>query len=667
MRTREICVRATLALLAAACGAGAPVQAAETTAAEGLAELPLDALLDMPVTGASRFAQRRSQASSAVTVITRDEIRGLGYRTLADALRGVRGTVVTTDRTYDYLGVRGFLAPGDFNTRVLLLVDGNRVNDALYDQAFVGSEFPLDLQLVERIEFIPGQGSALYGANALYGVINVVTREAHRRRSAEAGVALGNHHDRALHATLHLPWSGGGLQLHASRRVDDGESLYDPQRAAGGGEGWTHGTDWTRRGTVYLRADQERWTFSLLHATRDEGLPLAADVIYGDPRNRYVDTTSLANLEAVFVDREALRLTSRLYAGHYRFTGFFAVDYPPPTLNRDDAVAAWRGVETRLAWRGWTGHRLAAGFDLQHTDRLAQRNADVEPGTDVYLDDRRRARRASVYAEDQWALDDDWELHLGARADRVWWNGTPTPWTVNPRLAVVWSPGPAWVAKLVHGAAFRPSNAYEAFYAVDAPAGYRGNPALQPEKVRGSELVLEWRAPQNLRVSGSLFGTRSRRLILLGYDAVADRYQFNNGGALNSCGGELELEWARGPARWRLNYSHARTTGEEGADTPATVYPRHLLKGVALLPLAGPWTLGLEAQAVGRRGQAPGYGLLGGTLRGTPWDGGPELGLVVQNLADRRAWDPGADPVRQPVVPQPGRQLRLELRWTGGW
>jgi outer membrane receptor for ferrienterochelin and colicin len=104
-----------------------------------LATLPLTSLLDMPVTGASRFVQRSSLAPSAVTVVTREDILAHGHRTLSDVLRGMRGVVISGDRTYDHIGVRGVLSTGDLNTRVLLLVDGNRLNDPLFDQAYIGT------------------------------------------------------------------------------------------------------------------------------------------------------------------------------------------------------------------------------------------------------------------------------------------------------------------------------------------------------------------------------------------------------------------------------------------------------------------------------------------------------------------------------------------------
>ena len=72
--------------------------------------------------------------------------------------------------------MRGFSRPGDFNSRILLQIDGHRLNDNIFDTAAIGTEFPLDIDLIDRIEFMRGPGSSLYGSNAFFGVINIITR-----------------------------------------------------------------------------------------------------------------------------------------------------------------------------------------------------------------------------------------------------------------------------------------------------------------------------------------------------------------------------------------------------------------------------------------------------------------------------------------------------------
>ena len=128
--------RATLLLLAAAIGPPAiaePATLAASPAGTGGASTPpadlttlsLEQLMDLRVVyAASKYEQTTLAAPAAVTVITAEEIREFGYRSVADILNGVRGFFTTYDRNYSYVGVRGFARPGDYNSRLLLLIDG---------------------------------------------------------------------------------------------------------------------------------------------------------------------------------------------------------------------------------------------------------------------------------------------------------------------------------------------------------------------------------------------------------------------------------------------------------------------------------------------------------------------------------------------------------------
>src|SRR4029079_5770672 len=76
------------------------------------------------VVAGSKRAQQARDVASLVSVVTAAEIREHGYRTLADVLRTLSGFYVTNDRNYSFVGVRGFSRPGDWNSRILMLVNG---------------------------------------------------------------------------------------------------------------------------------------------------------------------------------------------------------------------------------------------------------------------------------------------------------------------------------------------------------------------------------------------------------------------------------------------------------------------------------------------------------------------------------------------------------------
>ena len=155
----------------------APAQDTRTT--PNLTDMSLEELMSLridSVYGASGFKQKVTEAPASVTIITSEQIQRYGYRTLADILRNVPGFHVTYDRNYSYLGVRGFGLPGQYNNSIALLIDGHRLNDNIFDAALIGTEFPLDMDLIDRVEIIRGPNSSLYIASAFLGVINIITK-----------------------------------------------------------------------------------------------------------------------------------------------------------------------------------------------------------------------------------------------------------------------------------------------------------------------------------------------------------------------------------------------------------------------------------------------------------------------------------------------------------
>src|SRR6187200_432573 len=153
---------ATLFVVLLAVATAAAAQEASGQAAsdpQQLTDLSLEDLLKLKVNtvyAASKFEQEIVQAPAAVSIITAEEIQNHGYRTLADVLRSVRGFYVSYDRNYSYVGVRGFQRPGDYNGRILLLVNGHQLNDTIFESALLGTESPIDLSVIDRVEVVRG-------------------------------------------------------------------------------------------------------------------------------------------------------------------------------------------------------------------------------------------------------------------------------------------------------------------------------------------------------------------------------------------------------------------------------------------------------------------------------------------------------------------------------
>jgi outer membrane receptor for ferrienterochelin and colicin len=178
---------------------------AQAWAQKPLPDLSIEDLMKLDagqVFGASERLQPVTEAPASVSFITAEEIARYGYRTLADILRGVRGMYVTDDRNFSLIGTRGFAKPGDYNSRILLLVNGHRVNDNVFGQAEIGAEFGLDPAIFERVEIIRGPASSLYGDSAFFAVVNVITRSGASLGGASIALETGTPGTRLARATV---------------------------------------------------------------------------------------------------------------------------------------------------------------------------------------------------------------------------------------------------------------------------------------------------------------------------------------------------------------------------------------------------------------------------------------------------------------------------------
>ena len=625
---------------------------------EQLVEVPFEQLLTLEVSGASRYPQKISEAPSAAVVVTAEEIRTYGHRTLADILRTMPGLYISSDHTWSYIGVRGFSRPGDYNTRVLLLVDGYRVNDNIFNQAYIGSEFLVDVDMIDKVEFIPGPGASAYGDNAFLGVINVITKSASSMLGSTATVEAGSHDSYKTGYRYGGKFDNGAeVVMSATAYSSAGESRFYPEFGA-----TEHGVDTERYGKLFAKFAYKGWALEGGYIKRPKGNPGAPyGVEFSDNRMETVDTQAFVNASYYEALSDKLDISGNLYYGIYNYDG----DYPyATTVNVDKTRGRRVGGELRLISTALSAHKVMAGIEYQKDLRQDQRNFDTTPPL-FYTNINTTPNKYGVFIQDEIALRDDLLLNAGVRFDHYSAFGG----AINPRLALIYHPSPGNSFKLLYGSAYRAPNAYELFYGSDTePAAVqKGNPELQSETIRTYEAVLERTFSAGWHSTLSLYHYRIKDLITQITDPVDGKLVFVNQDKINTTGIELSVDkiWQNGVRlKGNASYQEARNSL---TDQLLINSPRVLGKLALSVPLPGhAWHAGFELQHTGARytnlAKVDGYTLANLTLNRYSWLPNLDVSLVTYNLFDEKYSDP-QDPAAfvQDSLRQDGRSLRLKL------
>jgi outer membrane receptor for ferrienterochelin and colicins len=631
---------------------------------EQLAELEIDS-----VYGASRYSQKVTEAPSSITIIGAEEIQRYGYRTLADILRSVRGFYVTYDRNYSYLGVRGFSRPGDYNARVLLLVDGHRLNDNIFGAALIGTEFPMDVDLIERVEIIRGPSSSLYGTSAFFAVINVISRRGGTLRGLEAAGAFASFDTRKGRLTYGRKFDAGPeVLLSASSYDSQGERqlFFREFDSPATNNGIAENADADRFAKFFGRVTFKNVTLLGVYGAREKAIPTASfGTVFNDPRSQTIERQGFVDLQYERTFANTWDVATRVHVDRYSYDGDYVYDHsetdtPLLVVNKDFARGNWWGTELKLTKRFRQGHTVAAGTEYRNNFRQDQFNYDEEP-FQQHLDARQTSSNWALYVQDEVALHRTLLLNVGLRHDHYDTFGG----TTNPRAGLIYSPFTKTALKLLYGQAFRAPNAYELFWQQEGLA--KSNRALRPETNRTTEVVLEQYLGTHLRIAATGFHYGIKGLITQQTDPVDNLLVYNNVEQIRAKGVELEVEgrWASG-LRARLGHTFEDSRNDE-TGLGLTNSPKHLSKVNLITPvLAEKLSAGVELQYISARrtiagGEVPGVLIPNLTVFGHGLPKQLEISASLYNLFDRTYADPGSEEHRQETILQSGRSFRVKL------
>jgi outer membrane receptor for ferrienterochelin and colicin len=649
-----------------------------TNQTEDLTKLPLEQLMQIEVpevVSASKYEQKATEAPASTTVITSDEIKRYGYRTLADILASVPGFYVSYDRNYDYLGTRG-VNLGDANSRILLLVNGHRVNNDLDDSAAIGTTFILDPDLIDRVEIIRGPTSVLYGNNAFFGVINVITREGKQVNGVETSGMYGSYDAYSGRVTVGDQLTNG-LQFLLSGTIynnDGPENLYYPQfDTPSQNNGIAHNMDNDGFGSFFGSVNYKDFTLEGAFINREKVNPTAQyDTTFNDSRLRTTDDRGYVTLKYAHKFSDTLDVSANVY---YDLSDF-QIGYPGPpgstapgpNFYMEKETGEWAGGEVQVNKRIWSRNLLTVGGEFR--DDFSQDNHlfQLEPVSgsgafSSYVHDQRQ--NFGIFAQDDFTVLTNLHVNAGVRYDQSYDQQDHFSPTWSPRAALIYDLFPQSTFKFIYGTAFRDPN----FFELSELASLNNKP--EPEKITSYEIDYDQGIRQNLRSSVAVFYNRLDGLIDI------QNGSFTNFNA-DTLGTEMALEgkWDYG-IDTRLSYTLQHT---ENRDTDAGLpdSPMYLIKFNVSAPLfRNKIFAGLEIQYTSKShtvytdlsgdtlsgGDVPGHTVVNFTLFSQNLIKNLDVSVSIYNLLDKKYYDPASNFHLENAIQQDGRTFRLKLTY----
>jgi iron complex outermembrane recepter protein len=608
------------------------ILSAHAAAPRDLADLSLEQLGNIEVTSVSKRSERLSEAAASIFVITGDDIRRAGVRTLPEALRLAPNLQVARANTGSYaISARGF--NNAIGNKLLVLIDGRTVYTPLFSGVFWDQQDIL-LEDVERIEVISGPGGALWGVNAVNGVINVITRAAGDTQGTLMALGAGNRDEGA--AVRY----GGRIGAGHYRVYGKTTEQQNTHRANG-----TSAPDGRQFGQVGLRAD------------------------WRDAKDSYT-------------------FQGDAYSGKGEFVRFGALVIPPVTVSGANVLARWTrqlSADSDFRVQAYLDHAdrddplffrpRSDIFDLelQHGMTLGDhrvlwgggyRRARDDVGAGLafsrFIPENSQLDWLNLFVQDEYRLTPTVELTAGVKFERNDYTG----WESLPSVRLAWKPDER---KLVWGAVSRAVRAPSRFDRdvffppAGPPFALAGGPNFQSEIANVFEL-----------------GYRAQPVASFNYSVTAFRHDWQRvRGATrpplplfldNSISGFVNgvEAWATlQPLRsWRLSGGvtslHEKLTFGPGNNAELANDPDQWWTLRSSHSLSGRQELDVMVRRVG---SLPLQGVPAYTAIDARWGWrmrpDTELSLTLQNLLDREHAEFGALPARSEF----GRSFFVKLLW----
>ncbi len=672
-----------------------------------LIELSPAELADISVSIASGTAKSISKSAAVTTVITAEQITAMGATELHEVLETVPGmhvTIqpVTNDYSYTLRGIRN-----EANAEVLLMLNGTRFSIPYQGTHMAGMIIPV--KNIQRVEVIRGPGSAMYGADAFAGVINIVTKKAADLDGVTVGARGGNDDTTSTWGQYGGKWQDWGVasSLQYSHNGIDSDRIIKADVLSG--------TPFSLA-PAPMQTQNERWNghLNLQRKHWDLGFWAFNEADFGfragtagalDNKGKGTGNSYLADVrystEDDLGDWELQAHASFLHtdadADIYNFppgsilpvdaSGNVTKQSPKGLVSFPDGMRFIAGFKNTVPafeftsiYKGLSDHiiRMIGGFRYEEMNTQEARNfgAGVIDGTIwpnppiktagdlqdltgtpyTFMNDHHRDIW-SMALQDEWQIAQDWHLTTGLRYDHYSDFGS----TWNPRAALVWDINTQLTGKLLYGQAYRAPSFLEQ-YQKNSPL-FIGKWSLRPETIATTELAFDYRPRKNLRTALNLYHYEIKDSI--GQDTSGGQNSVltaANTDGQNGFGSELEWDWKFHPD-WNLRGNYAwQFARQEATHVRVSNVPEHHAYTALAWTFMPKWQIQTQVNWIGHRLSSPGdnriledYETVDLTLNAKKLLGYLDLTASVRNLLDTQGKEPdvsGSYPNSLPIATQ---------------
>ncbi len=657
-----------IACLAATASWAQNAQPADASAAN-LDSLSIEQLMQVKVEGAALHPQTLQDAPASVTIITAEDIRKYGYRTLGEALASVRGFYLTNDRTFESIGVRGFGMPSDYASDVLFLVNGHSMTDNIFGyMLLLGNDFPIDMDLIKQIEIIRGPSSALYGTNGMFATINIITKTPDEAGPMSLTTTLDSFGERKGELTTATQIGKNGALLLSGSVFDNiGQSpIYVPEfNSPQTNNGNAIDMAGERGYHLFANLTWRNWTITAAFSMDDMIQPVSWGLtVFNNRGTQNKVTRNFIDATYVHAFRRGT-LTWRTYYDEQYYPARFEypLDYANPAAGGvDENITIYDGrwIGSEVTYRADLGRlgTVTTGAEAKFDIRSLMWDRDVNPVPFTYVDINTPDRNQALFLQDERKLSAHWTLDLGARYDK----SRLLHDFFSPRAALIYQPRSAWTYKFLYGRSFRNPSLFELYYGDGLSA--LANPYLRPETANTVEIDAERKLGKRWNLLTAAYGYLMHDFIEGVPVGSQGLIQYRNSSSLRAGGLEVEINgklssWLEATASYAIQRTKDLADGGVLENSPL-----HLAKLHFAMPLGRRFELssGMQYSAPVvslAQNRVDAYYLADFTLTSRKLLRNFDFTLGVRNAFNQNDSNPVA--LFVDTMQQPGRSVFIEL------